>query len=109
MNRTYHSSVVGYRITCRWLLITICITFALLVGVPIYSSDREHERYLTLRESRNALLDKELDLKKDKEDVTRDIIELTGQLKNKYRELDSICRELKETDLSIKKIERDML
>lgn len=65
------------------------------MGVPIYSSDREHERYLTLRDSRKALLDKELALKKGKEEGTRDIIELTAKLKGKYRDLDSICRELK--------------
>lgn len=102
--------MVGYRTTCRWLAFAFSTILALLMtGVPIYSSDREHEQYLALRDKRNLLLDKEFYLKKDKEGVNRDIVDLTAKLNSKYHKLQSICEQLKEIDLSIKDIERDML
>ncbi len=104
------SSVVGYQSTFRWLTISISIVLTLLIGVPIYSSNLKHSQFLALRNARNALLEKEFYLKMDKEDVNKDIVELNARLDSKYRRLDSICQQLiKEVDLSIRQMERDML
>ncbi|HEY9753982.1 MAG TPA: hypothetical protein V6C97_02345 [Oculatellaceae cyanobacterium] len=101
--------MVSHNIRRNMALIPTLFLINMSSNIPTFSRDMQRGEYLALRDARLTLLNEEADLRKDKQDIEDDIAELSAKLRGKHQKLDSIYGQLKDVDLSIKQIEKDLL